>query len=486
MGERERWYHGINRGQWLAMIAAVLGWMFDGFEMGLHPLVAGPALQDLLRNEVRDDVQERLAGIDNSAERARLDAALATPGRQMFGAVKSALKQSPALTAETNAGLQKALESRIDNWNAYITAVFLFGAAGGGVVFGWLGDRIGRTKAMMWSVLAYSLFTGLGGFSLNPWHLGLCRFLAALGMGGEWALGVALVMETWPAKARPMMAGFIGAAANIGFLLVALVSLLINVSIGGELNWRYLMFIGVLPALLTFLIRLFVPESEKWKHAIANMPKPRVKEIFAPGLARRTILAILICGVALLGTWGAVQWIPLWAIRFNETAEHPVKYAKEFAQIPSALGACIGTLLAGVIAGGIARRPMYAALCVAALASAMALFRFEQFFGSISISMLFLVLVFLVGVTSASFYGFFPLYLPELFPTRVRATGQGLSYNFGRIFAGVGTFVILGPLGDFYKGANLAPTLAVVSLIYIVGLVFIWFAPETHGKPLPE
>lgn len=487
--QQQRWYQGITRGQWLVMVAAVLGWMFDGFEMGLHPLVAYPALQELLRDETSARVHRELAVLPESEARAKLRKALETPGRGMFKATKDTLKElstTPpdtvaALTKERIASFNKTLDRQVKNWNAYLTAAFLFGAAAGGVVFGWLGDRIGRTRAMMWSVLAYSVFTGLGGFADSVWQLGLFRFVAALGMGGEWALGVALVMEVWPARARPMMAGFIGAAANIGFLLVAFISLMLDVAVRGEANWRWLMFIGVLPALLTFLIRLFVPESEKWQQATAEAPKTRLKEVFAPGLAKLTILAILLCGVALLGTWGSVQWIAPWVDQLKERApEIMPRGAKQYAQICSALGACVGTVAAALVAGQFGRRPTYVLLCLLSLASTQFLFRTDQEFGG-----WFLVLVFFAGATTASFYGWIPLYLPELFPTRVRATGQGLAYNFGRIFAGLGTIALTGPLAEYFEAGDLAPTLATVSLIYVLGLVLIYFAPETHGKPLP-
>ncbi len=158
----------IGRAQWMALIAALLGWMFDGVEQGLFPLVARPALMELMGP----------------------DAA------QQMG-----------------------------TWLSAVTAAFLVGAALGGVVFGWLGDRIGRVRAMAWSVLVYSLFSGLCAFVQTPWQLAVLRLIGSLGMGGEWALGVALVMEVWPSRSRPTMAALIGAASNVGFLLIALAGL---------------------------------------------------------------------------------------------------------------------------------------------------------------------------------------------------------------------------------------------------------------------
>src|SRR5689334_3853179 len=160
----------VGRGAWLALAAALLGWLFDGAEMGVFSLVGRPALIDLMGT--RDDKVIAL-------------------------------------------------------WLGVITATFLVGAATGGVLFGWLGDRIGRVRAMTLSVFTYAVFTGLCGLAFAPWQVGLLRFIAALGMGGEWSLGVALVMEVWPNRSRAFMAGLIGAAANVGYLLVGCVGLML-------------------------------------------------------------------------------------------------------------------------------------------------------------------------------------------------------------------------------------------------------------------
>ena len=183
----------------MVLLAAFLGWMFDGLEMGIFPLVARPALLEM---------QAAIGIVDDKF---------------------------------------------IGHWMGIITALFLLGAAFGGLVFGWLGDRIGRVRAMALSILTYSLFSGLAYFSQLPWHLGFFRFIAALGMGGEWSLGVALVMEVWPAEQRPLLAGIIGAASNIGFLLIAALGMTFLVTQG---SWRWVMVIGALPALLTFFIQM--------------------------------------------------------------------------------------------------------------------------------------------------------------------------------------------------------------------------------------
>lgn len=406
----------LSRGQWMVLIAAFLGWLFDGFEIGLFPVVARPALLSMIQNGKDADVGD---------------------------------------------------------WMGIITACFLLGAAAGGVVFGWLGDRVGRVRALSASILTYSLFTGFGYFAQEPWHLGACRFVAALGMGGEWALGVALVMECWPEKWRPMLAGLIGAAANIGFLLVGVIA--INWSVTVE-SWRWMFVVGALPALLVFFIRLFVPESDRWKKSVATTAAKPVREIIAAGLLPRAIIGIFLASVALIGTWGSVQWIPLWA---DQLAGATNPGAKAQAQMWQGVGAIIGCLIAPQIGAWLGRRMAYFLLCLGSVVITAVFFRTISEYNAT-----FLLLSFLTSAITASFYGWFPLYLPELFPTRVRATGQGLCYNFGRIFAAVGA-VTQGQLVRHFDGSY-AKAGAVVTFVYLIGMAIIWLAPETKGKPLPE
>jgi MFS family permease len=492
-----------SRGRWMALTAALLGWMFDGFEMGLFPLIGGPALNDLL---------------------------------------------GPA--ARTQAA----------GWFGAIIAVFLVGAATGGVFFGWLGDRIGRVRAMSLSILTYAVFTGLCGFATEAWHIAGLRFIASLGMGGEWSLGVALVNEIWPNKSRALIAGLIGAAANLGFLMVGVLSIGLHRFIGGvqvmllglgmpaetvgrllaNSGWRFLMISGALPALLVFFIRLFVPESKKWEDekargatshwsnvdligvtvgclasiaiiwswspagaglAVAAMttvlglaaalwgflfPVRRYldRAITAGNLAphqhrlvvKNMLFGATIAGVALLGTWGSIQWAPRWAFQLEPD---PSKYSREYTQIASALGAIVFPILAGVFAGRFGRRVTYALLCAGSIASCLLLYQ-----GNTAFNIFFLLSMFLAGGITAGFYGLFPLYLPELFPTVVRATGQGFAYNFGRILAAIGGLQTATLMGFFNGSFPMAGS--VLTAFYAVGLVVVWLGPETKGKPLPE
>lgn len=411
-----------NRRLYAALAAAFLGWMFDGLEMGLFPLIARPALQQM--------------------------------------------QAAHGLTVS---------DAFVGHWMGVATAAFLFGAALGGVVFGWLGDKIGRVRAMTLSILCYSLFTGLIYFAREPWHLAASRFMAALGMGGEWSLGVALVMEVWPEKHRPLMAGVIGAAANVGFATIAIVGMTVNVTTD---SWRWVALVGAAPALLTFGFRLFVPESERWQHAVTTSVEASrpLSEILRPPLLGRTLLATLFASIALIGTWGSVQWLPLWADQMTGGA---VPTAKAHTILLSAIGAIVGCLFGSWIGGRFGRRPAYFLLCLSSLITCAWLFRGVGSYGGT-----FLALVFVVGGLTSAFYGWLPLYLPELFPTRVRATGQGLSFNAGRILAGIGALQT-GALMQTFAGSY-AKAGAVISLVYIVGLFVIWIAPETKDRPLPE
>jgi MFS family permease len=448
----------LTGAQWIVLAAAFLGWMFDGVEIGLFPLVVRPALQSL---GMTDDAQ-------------------------------------------------------IGQWNSVVVAAFLLGAAAGGIIFGWLGDKIGRVRSMVMSIVIYSGFTGACALATQPWHLGVFRFLASLGMGGEWSLAVALVMECWPERHRPRLAGAIGAAANFGFLFIAIVAMGKSVTPDA---WRWIMLVGATPALLALVIIMFVPESERWKESMKKGPTKPLQEVFAPKLRKSTLLAIVFSGIPLIGTWAAVSgWTPLWVDQIRQTelarphlnesqiaeldkAKTPDQRkavlkgalteadwkqvtksaadAKASLQVVLAIGAIIGCFVAPVIGGIWGRRPVYFALCLASLLSCGYLYRCLDTYNS-----WFMLWAGIAGAVTAAFYGWLPLYLPELFPTRVRATGQGLSFNFGRILASVAALYmgqLVGALGGDYAlaGAN-------ITLVYIAGMVLIWFAPETKGKPLPE
>jgi SHS family sialic acid transporter-like MFS transporter len=522
-------------GKWMALTAALLGWLFDGLEMGLFPLVARPALIDLL-------------------------------------------------TAPDGS---RPTDQQISAWLGIITALFLVGAATGGVLFGWLGDRFGRVRAMMLSVLTYALVSGLCGFASSAWQVGVLRFIASLGMGGEWSLGVALINEIWPDRSRAFLAGLLGAAGNLGYVLIASVGLGLNqfidetrtflISAGVATDfvehvlknggWRFLMMLGSAPALLIFFIRVFVPESSRWQHerdkgatshwasidligvVVGAVGAIGIITAWAPDLAipigfrvigsligfaiallgytypvrrflarsdsrdlapihraqptfRRMILAACLSGVALLGTWGSVvQSLPFanglihknakleWQAANGSSTPMPAAVEADimrqaqkgsaYTQASSALGAVLGALLGALIAERLNRRLTYFALCVGSLAIVPFFYLTQTV-----VDGTFYFWVFLMGAITAAFYGWLPLFLPENFRTAVRATGQGFAYNFGRILAAIGVLQ-LGNLTALFEG-GLSMACASLSAVYLVGMVLIWFTPETKGQPLPE
>jgi SHS family sialic acid transporter-like MFS transporter len=433
------WFTGAGRGQWLALTAALLGWAFDGFEMGVFPLVARPALIEML-------------GLSDLAARAR----------------------DKSLSEEEAKAAKEAVDGPVGKWNGVLSAVFLVGAALGGLVFGWIGDRLGRVRAMTFSVLTYALFTGACGVAQEAWQLVLLRFIASLGMGGEWSLGVALVMESWASHARPVLAGLIGAAANLGFAVIGVLALALEPAN----YWRLILVACVFPALLTFLLRMFVPESKQWEHAMATGPKAGITDIFVSGLRRRSFLGAGLGAVALFATWGGVQWIPLWVGSKGGPAP--------LVHVCTALGATVGAFFGAIVGQRLGRRVGYFVLCAIALVICEYLFVGLSDFGTPErpfVSWWFLGTSTLVGVASAAFYGWLALYLPEIFPTRVRAAGQGFCYNFGRILAAGG--VLLTTFVFNLKG-NFAQASAIVCLVYLLGMVIAWFIPETKGQPLPE
>lgn len=460
----------LTSGQWLVLAAAFLGWMFDGVEMGLFPLIVRPALQDLLN-----------------------------------------------VTGDAQVGL----------WNGRLIAAFMLGAASGGLVFGWLGDKVGRVRGMALSILIYSVFTGLCYFVTSPEQLLVLRFFAALGMGGQWALAVALVMECWPDRFRPILAGVIGGAANVGFLLISIVAWGFPVT---HDTWRIMMLAGAVPGVLVLLIVAFVPESQRWKASVDHRRTTPLRDVFTPPLLRKTLLGIVFSSVPLIATWGAVSgWTPLWveqtrqielaqtqmttaqqeeaqaaptvdgrmklirgytndekedvsgflnAEQWKEVADEAAP-AKAWVQIMLSVGAILGCLIGSSLGHRLGRRPAYFFLCVASFGLCTFLYK-----GMHTYNLQFLAIVGLVGIVSAAFYGWAPLYLPELFPTRVRATGQGISFNFGRILTAVGSMVtghlLIAYGGDYGKACSM------IVLVYFVGMVVIWFGPETKGKPLPD
>jgi SHS family sialic acid transporter-like MFS transporter len=363
-------------------------------------------------------------------------------------------------------------ESVITSWFAWFQAAFLFGAATGGWALGWLGDRVGRVRSLSVSVLCYSLFTFAAYFATSLEQHLVLRFLACLGIGGAWPGAVALVSEAWPEASRPLLAGLLGAAANFGFVFLGVLAYLIPVT---DDAWRWPLLVGTAPAVLGVLIFLIVPESPSWRNVTeASTPVSPLREVFSRPLLGHILLGIGLGAVPVVGTAANANWLIPWtdqvAQQQSRTAVRGDARSKALTQITRSSGAILGSFFGGLLASFLGRRLSYFLISLCALMLSSILFGWLD-----PLHAWFHAFVFLFGLVGVTYFGWLPLFLPELFPTRVRATGTGISFNSGRVVAGIvvlssGTIVQM--LGGDYARIGLGS-----GLIYIVGMAIIWLAP---------
>ena len=397
-------------------------------------------------------------------------------------------------------------EKLITEWFAWFQSAFLFGAAAGGWIFGALGDRIGRTRAMALSVACYSGLTLSCYFVHDVRLMWALRFTACLGFGGAWPNAVALVSEAWPSASRPLMAGVMGTAANVGFVILGVIGY--SFAITND-NWRWTLLVGASPLLLAAWIFIAVPESARWLSARSaareSKPKAPMVEVFQPPLLYRTLLGISLGAIPVIGTAANANWVVPWTDQFeadaakkaqltvepgiaksaadnttakNEVAEKtPAKpkkadpRRKALTQIQRSSGAIVGSLLGGVIASLVGRRLSYFLISLATFA--MSTFLFTQLNPHHA---LFPYVTFLLGLFGVTYFGWLPLFLPELFPTHVRSTGTGISFNTGRVIAACVVLLTAFRM-DLFEG-DYAQVGMWSGLIYVVGMIIIWFAPQ--------
>ncbi len=400
--------------QWRSGIAAWLGWLFDGLDMHLYTVVA-PVFVALL-----------LGGV-----------------------------------APTSPDVKEK--------SAFIQAAFLVGWALGGAFFGRLGDVLGRSRSLSLTILTYALFTGLSSLAQTWWHLLIFRFIAALGIGGEWAVGSALLSETWPKNWRSWIASVLQTGVNIGVLLATFTTY----QLAGHERWVFV--VGILPALLVFWIRKNVPETEEWHAARTGAEKaPGIADLFRGETRSITLRVIAVCAAALTGWW-AFQFWNLQYLRSLPEVQAMDRVA--VTQLASRTFAwIIGiSILGNFFAGWLARRFGYRKAIVLmllgfALADAIA------FVVARPVAQLLLFLP-AVGFFSGVF-ALFTMYLPPLFPTLLRTTGAGFCYNIGRIFAAIGTvfFQLINPVGD------MRVSLLWLSPLFVLALVFAWLLPDLRDE----
>ncbi len=434
------------QGRYIILVAAFLGWMFSGFQMAVMTLSARSATTEFLRTgQVTAD---RPWGLER----------LLVPPRW---------SSAPASPVEDEA---TSLSRVVPRWFSWYNAAFLFGAASGGLIFGWLGDRIGRVRAMAASITCFSLFSGLGYVAGSGEQLLVLRFLSGMGVGGMWPTGVSLASEAWSVGSRPVVAGLLGTAANVGLVIFNWIGYMYPVVPD---SWRWTLLLCATPIVLGCVVFFAVPESQSWlaarREAQVRQNQVSMTTVFRSPLLSRTLIGIAIGTIPLLGGWGATQWLVAWADKVGGVADPRVK---ALTAIMRSGGGAVGSLFGGVIASLLGRRLTYFLISLASLAAGeyICLAMTPEQYG-------FAAMVFVVGFISTIFFGWLPLYLPELFPTYARAAGAGVSFNFGRILTGLGVLGTGAITTWFHEDYGRAGSVAM--LVYALGMVVILFAPDT-------
>ena len=422
---------GLTRYQWLVLFAAWLGWGFDVFDGLLFNYVAPLCVPDLLN-----------------------------------------------IDASSPAGKQETLF-----WTASLSSLLLVGWAIGGILFGKVTDRFGRTRTLLLTMFVYAVSTAACAFAPNIWVLAICRFAASLGIGGEWAAGASLVSESLPANKRITGGALLYTSAPAGLLLATYVNDLFTrkldvIASDPTTSWRAVFLTGLVPVAVALLIRLKVKEPEAWA---ASEKPPTIAELFSPALRRHTIGGLAMALIALITWWSCSAFIPaVTGLLAADTAALPAALPKLKVQFQTigttwfALGGLFGTLLTVPVATHLGRRPMFLIYFVAS--SAAIFFTFgADIEPAVRLSMMGLV-----GLTVFGVFGSFTFYLPELFPMRLRGTGSGFCYNVGRVLTAAFPFGI----GLLMRGgANPLEVIRWVGVVPLVGVVFVLvgLCEETKG-----
>jgi len=461
-----RWYQGISNYQWLVLLVACLGWIFDVFEGQIFVASMREAMPSLLEGLPADE-----------------------------------------------------MGAQVNRWNNIALGFFLFGGALGGVVFGAISDRVGRSKTMIITILFYSLFTCVTAFAQAPWQMVALRFLVAMGVGGEWAVASAMVAEVMPTRSRPIMSSIFHASSVFGTLLAAAAGYYVvgNPDLG-ENAWRWGFAIGALPALLTVYIRWKLREPKQWQEMRerANSGDPQEKpgqvmDLFRGGNLRNTAIAVALSSIGLVTFWG-VHIYGKNALLSNErtiilsenglaapgadaaaitaTLEEPdnlqrMKRAEMLSMVLNTIGGGLGLVLFGTISQRLGRKGAFILYHAAAFVISAIMFQFFME-GNVSSGLLMLLLP-IFGFFTLGMHAGYAVYFPELYPTRLRGTGSGFCFNMGRVATGI---IIL--LAGWMQGAEsqgglgmtVKDTAQLLNWLYPLGIVCVWFAAETRGRDL--
>lgn len=440
------WYKELNRYHWFVLVVASLGWLFDTMDQQLFNLARRPAITELLG---------------------------ARPG-------------------------DPAMAGQIAEFAGYSTMIFMIGWALGGVIFGILGDRIGRAKTMVLTILFYSAFTGLSALATNVWDFSAYRFLTGLGVGGEFAVGVALVAEVMPDRARPFALGWLQALSAVGNMMAALIGIGLGAleqsgAIGSA--WRAMFVVGAAPALLAILIMRRLKEPEQWQRAAAEKKKMgSIPEMFSdPRWRKNSLVGMTLAFSGVVGLWGIgffsfdlLSSVLDKTFRAEGLPENVIAGKKTlWTGITSLLqnfGAFWGIYAFTRITHYTGRKLAFGISFIAAMAiTAFTFWKLNDF------SDIFWMIP-LMGFCQLAIFGGYAIYFPELFPTRLRSTGTSFCYNVGRLVAAVGPLTLGLLTSRVFAGYDEPMRYAGVTMcsVFLLGLLVLPLAPETKGKPLPE
>jgi MFS family permease len=407
--------------------------------------------------------------------RARLAVLFAAIAGLLFDGVELGLMPVASLSVSQDLLGSSYTPTLGGDWFARFTAALMLGAAVGGIVLGNLGDVVGRARALGVSILFYSVFAGAGAIVQTQEQMLMLRFLVGLGVGGVWPNAVALAAECWPDKSRPVVAGLMGAALNSGILMLSQIVRAWHITPD---SWRWVFGLAAAPAAIGVAILVALPESPSWmaSRGAARKPATPVRELLRPPLLRLTLIGTLLGSIPMIGAWAASKWMIPWADKVGGVSAAGYKGV---TQGWWALGAVLGSFFGAQIAAWLGRRRAYVVISLGATVLTL-----TMFLGTQPLAPSFLPIVFAQGFVATLFFGWLPLYLPELFPTRVRAAGAGIAYNVGRFATALG---VLGAGGLFAAFGGSYPKVgATCGLIYLLGIIAIWWAPDTAGKTLED
>ena len=424
----------LNRQQIIGFWAAWFGWMLDGMDSVIYALVLSPALAELLPK----------SGMDASP------AAIAQAGSIMF-------------------------------------ALFLIGW-GMSFVWGPIADRFGRTKSLAATVLIYAAFTGAAALSQNVWELAIFRFLAGVGVGGEWAMAGTYVAEAWPEDRRKMGAGYLQTGYYFGFFVAAG----LNFTVGAAYGWRWMFACGLAPVVVSIVTLMKVKEPERWEHKhsqAAGVPAAKrhspLAQIFRPPYRTQTIVLSALLTVAVIGLWAGAVYEPTAIITLAKAQGMDQPSAVRMASFGTAIlsvGTILGCLLLPLLAERIGRRKTLAIYFVGMMVSIAVGFGWAFYQPTGSALPIFLTVLFFLGMAGGNF-AVFSLWLPELFGTEVRASAFAFCTSVGRFIGAAVNFGLAAAVRDM---GTLGTPIALTAVAFAIGLLIIPFARETLGQPLPE